>query len=82
MLAKCHQATTMISFHGKPPDLNTNLKDYNEMSAFWSILTIHIFPVTVNNHTSFGKQLTFVRESSVILQKKGLFSVVEVTWSP
>ena len=41
-----------------------------------------IFPVTVNNHTSFGKQLTFVRESSVILQKKGLFSVVEVTWSP
>ena len=44
---------------------------------------MHIFPVTVNNHTSFAKQLTFVRESSVILQKKkGLFSVLEVTWSP
>ena len=41
-----------------------------------------IFPVIVNNHTSFGKQLTFVRESSVILQKKGLFSVVEVKWRP
>ena len=31
---------------------------------------MHIFPVTVNNHTSFAKQLTFVRESSVILQQK------------
>ena len=63
MLAKCHQATTMILLHGKPPDPNTNLKDYNEMSAFWSILTIHIFPVTVSNHTFFfAKQLIFVRE--------------------
>ena len=34
MLAKCHQATTMISFHGKPPDPNTNLKDYNELTVF------------------------------------------------
>ena len=37
---------------------------------------MHIFPVTVNNHTSFAKQLTFVRESSVILQKKNKRSVL------
>ena len=74
MLAKCHQATTMISFHGKPPDPNTNLKDYNEMSAFWSILTIHIFPVTVSNHTFFLQnnsslcvnKVTFCKKRSVL----------------
>ena len=66
MLAKCHQATTMISFHGKPPDPNTNLKDYNEMSAFWSILTIHIFPVTVSNSSLCVNKVTFCKKRSVL----------------